>query len=73
MTNTLKFTETDSDLIEKVSTCIYDVNGSNWYYMPYWFKKVGDGLYQQFTFDQLPEELKQRLNEIKETKTETQY
>lgn len=63
---TLKIHETDSKFIEAVSNCLYDVDGHNWYYMPFWFKKISEGVYQEFTFDELPPEVKRRIESNRE-------
>jgi len=64
---TIKFIKTDSDFIEKISRCEYDVNGSNWYYMPFWFKKVGEDVYEQHSLDDLPNEIKNRITKNSDT------
>ncbi len=64
----VKLIETDSKFLENTSHCVYDVNGSNYYYMPFWFKKVSDGVYIEYGFDELPEELKSRLRSLREPK-----
>lgn len=57
----IKLLETDSKLIEAISTCLYD-EGGNWYYMPFWFRKVAENVYEQYGFDDLPFELRARIS-----------
>ena len=35
--------------------------GEKYYYMPYFLKVIGDGLYDRLRFDQLPESIKDKL------------
>jgi len=58
----IKLIETDSLFLEKTANII----NNEWFYMPYWFKKVGDGLFIQYSFDQLPDELKTILKKERE-------
>lgn len=59
-TITIKLHKTDSDFLDKVATCLYDDRG-NWYYMPFWFHKTGEGLYEEYRFEDLPEWVKDRI------------
>lgn len=36
-----------------------------WFNMPFWYKKVGEGKYEEYQFEDLPEHLKNYLNENK--------
>jgi hypothetical protein len=53
ITTNVKLIETDSDFLEKVSHKI-SVSGENWYYMPFWYKKIAENVYQQVDFKDLP-------------------
>lgn len=64
-TITVKLHKTDSDFIEKVSHCLYDEDG-NWYCMPYWFHKIGVGLYEEYKFEDLPQWVKDRIKHERE-------
>ena len=47
-TITLKLQKTDSDFLECCASKVYDVNGSDFYHFPFWFEKVGHGLFVQY-------------------------
>ena len=38
-------------------------NGDEWYYLPFWFKHIGDGIYELYVFDELPDHLKKTIQE----------
>jgi len=61
----LKMVVTDSNFLESTANCIYDFQGADWYYQPFWYKKLGDGLFQQFSFEELPTELKNEIKELR--------
>jgi len=53
----IEVTKEQSDLIKGISHC---VNGE-WYYIPYWFKDLGNNVFEEHSFDKLPDELKDVL------------
>ena len=53
----VKLVKTDSDLLETCGNAVKLSNGEEWFYMPYWFKKVGKEVYAQYNFENLPKEL----------------
>lgn len=57
----IKFTKEQSDFIQSISKCIYDVNGNDFYFMPCWFEKVGEDIFIQHPLGKLPEALIQRI------------
>lgn len=63
---TIRLIKTDSEFIETAGHMIPDVDGGDWYHLPCWYKKVGDGLYEEYSFDKLPNELKERIKMIRE-------
>lgn len=56
----IKLVETDSLFLESVANRITGKFG-DWYYMPFWFKKIGDGLYEEYKFEDLPDGFKKQL------------
>lgn len=36
-----------------------------YYYLPFWFKDIGDGLFELHNFENLPENLKQKINYLR--------
>lgn len=59
---TLRLLQTDSELLENAGACI----DGEWYHLPFWFRKVGDGIYEEYTYDKLPESLKERIRQARE-------
>lgn len=53
----VKLIETDSKFLEKVSNMV-SVGGQHFYYMPYWYRKVAEGVYEELKFDKLPNSVK---------------
>lgn len=62
MTTELKLIETDSEFLEKIANKI-NVLGDEWFYMPFWFKKTGDNRFVIYTFDKLPDCVKEFIKE----------
>lgn len=58
----IKLIETDSQFLEMMSNVINNVNGHDWFYMPFWFKKISDGVYEAYFFEDLPKEVIERIN-----------
>jgi hypothetical protein len=51
-----KLIETDSKFLEtNANKILVKANGEEWFYMPYWFKKLGYGRFEVFYFDNLPD------------------
>lgn len=63
-TQTLKLIETDSDLLQKVSHKV-KFNGEDWMHIPFWYRKVGDGLFVEYRFDDLPEDFKSWIRKLR--------
>lgn len=63
----IKFTKQQSDLIEGFGSAVYDVDGkgNNFYFLPFWFEKIADGLYIPHSLDKLPTELTNRIKEVR--------
>lgn len=56
----LKLIETDSKFLEVAGSAI-TVNGNEYFSLPFWYKKIGDGLFVEYRFEDLPQELKNEL------------
>jgi len=56
-TQRLKLIKTDSEFIETAGQMV-EVNGTKYYHLPYWYKKIGDELYEEMKFGDLPKDLK---------------
>jgi len=46
-----------SEFLENICNKIY-ANDEEWYYMPFWFKKVEKNVFEQVSFDYLPKHVK---------------
>jgi hypothetical protein len=42
------------------------MSGSTYYYMPYWFRDLGDRKVEMLNFDELPDELKKEIGAMRE-------
>lgn len=49
-------TKEQSDFIEQNGSHVYD--GNDWYYLPHWYKKKGEGLYEIVSFEKLSNDVK---------------
>lgn len=54
-------TKEQFDLFES-NAAKMEYNGT-YYYLPYWYKDLGDGYFEQITFEKLPEGLKEIIKE----------
>lgn len=53
--------------LEENSSVIVNSKGKKYYYMPYWFHEIDDtGNFNIYHLDNLPEELKRLINQIRE-------
>ncbi len=59
----IKYDNADSKFIEKSAHIEVLVNGDEWFYFPYWMKKISNGVFEQVPFDKLPEDLLKQLEE----------
>lgn len=55
----IKYTKEQSDFIRQNGSCI---NGK-WYYIPYWFKEVGEDTFELVRFENLPADVKEMINQ----------
>jgi len=59
----LKIRKSDAEFTEKAANCIkVDDTGNDWFHMPMWFKKVGDGLFAEYSYEDLPEQVKEMID-----------
>ena len=73
-TVTLKVQKTDSEFLKVAGNVVVDNDKRRWYYLPFWYEEVGDGLFVQHSFEDLPESLKnyihnERISEPSNTQT----
>lgn len=59
---------------EKVTAFIKEIsimikNGDEeWYYIPYWFKKLGDNIFELYSLDKFPEKIKKLIKDLEDAK-----
>lgn len=57
----VKLTTEEADFIRSSGSCVND----EWYYIPYWFRQIGENTFELFTFDKLPESLKEQISKLR--------
>lgn len=50
----IKLLETDSNFIEIAGSCV----NSEWFHLPNWYKKVGEGVYEEYEPKDVPVNIK---------------
>lgn len=71
---TIRFIESDTEFIEKTGICINTMEGENietWLYFPFWLKRVGKNEYVQYSFENLPESVKETIKHIRDGNPKT--
>lgn len=64
-----KLIETDSKFLEENAHKVFiKINGEEWFYMPYWFKKVSDGKFEVCSFEHLPKYVKEIIKKSRTPK-----
>jgi len=67
----IKFTKEQSDFIQNASDCHYNVGGSNFYFIPYWFEKIQEDVFMQHHLKKLPAVLTNRIKSFEEAAAST--
>ena len=62
----LRICNTDSEFIEKATIKIIDDNNGEWYHVPMYFKKIDNGLFIEYTLNDLPEKVKKQFQKNEE-------
>jgi len=57
----LKIRKEEKDLTRNSINTIEGEGGNSWYLVPLWLKKVGDNLFAEYSFEDLPERIKQQI------------
>jgi hypothetical protein len=55
----LKLLKTDSEFLKTAANVILDNDGRQWYHLPFWYEEIGEGLFAEYRFNDLPESLKE--------------
>ena len=59
---TIKYPDSDCKFLEANATMIEgEEEGKDWYYFPFWMHKVGEGVFEQVSWDNLPQYLKEEI------------
>lgn len=54
----------DNSIVECLTVIGNKVDvGVEWYYLPFWFKQTGNGIYELYSFDDLPNSVKEAIKE----------
>jgi hypothetical protein len=62
----IKLTPEQEQFLENSCTKIKQEDQRQFYYMPFWWEKLGDGTWTVHNFDNLPPDLKQALRLMRE-------
>lgn len=68
ITTNVKLIETDSMFLEAVSHKVC-VGEEEFYHMPFWYKKVSEGVYVELSFDKLPQSVKNIMQKERDANT----
>ena len=61
----VKLSKSQRKLLKKGS-CLITGKGDTFYYLPYWYKKTNEkGVYEEITYDHLPNELSELLKQLR--------
>ena len=57
-------TKEQVQFLKNHSSQIHD-GETTWYYMPFWFKQVGEGEFEIITFEKLPENIIEMIKDLR--------
>lgn len=64
----VKFPKEQTDLFNNIGTIVNTAEGSVYRYLPFWFKETEEeGVYELFTFEQLPDELIETIKSMRDS------
>ena len=64
----VKFPKEQIDLLNNIGTIVNTADGSVYKYLPFWFKETDEeGIYELFTFEQLPDELIETIKSMRDS------
>ncbi len=66
ITYKVKLIETDSRFLEMVSHKV-NIGNENYYHIPFWYRKISEGVYEEISFDKLPKELTDFIEKERKT------
>ena len=62
----VKFPKEQTDLLNNIGTIVNTADGNVYKYLPFWFKETDEkGVYELFTFEQLPDELIETIKSMR--------
>ena len=56
----IQLTPSEEVFIKRISNVI-SVDNENWFFMPFWYKDLGNGRFEEVGFEQLPENVKEYI------------
>lgn len=68
ITTNIKLIETDSEFLEKVSHKV-NIGDKSYYHIPFWYRKISEGVYEEIPFYKLPKELTDFIQEERDGNT----
>ena len=64
----VKFSKEQVDLFNNIGTIVNTAEGNTYGYLPFWFKETDEkGVYELFTFEQLPNELIETIKSMRDS------
>jgi hypothetical protein len=62
----IKYPYADCRFLENNAHIVSDGIGNEWYHLPHWYKKIGEGVFEIVPFEKLPSEMIKNLIENRE-------
>lgn len=72
----IKYNNVDCQFLENNAMYHKLPNGQEYFYFPFYLRKVGDGIFEEISFDKLPQDLKDKFineRECRLIETETPF
>lgn len=63
----IKYSQEVSDFINDHTKM--EINGNDWCYIPTWFKKVGENMFEVYSFEKLPQEVQMFISAMRNIPT----
>ena len=64
----IKLIETDSKMIESLGAKVGD-----FYHLPFWYKKISEGVYEEYRYEDLPHWVRSDIEAMRENKPDDDY
>lgn len=65
----IKYSDKDCRFLENNASVLADVmvTGDKWFFFPYYLRQVGDGIFEEISFENLPQKFKDKIMEMRNT------